>query len=66
MAEKRRKCWLLAFSPSPAMFSKGLYPRVVKSWDCVVKGFIQPDGGDFGNEAAEKISGTSFFPFYLL
>ena len=34
---KRRKCWLPAFSPFPTMFSKGLFPRVVKSWDCVVK-----------------------------
>ena len=26
-----------AFSPFPTMFSKGLFPRVIKSWDCVVK-----------------------------
>ena len=25
------------FSPSLAMFSKAIFPRVVKSWDCVVK-----------------------------
>ena len=34
---KRRKCWLPAFSPFPAMFSKGLFLRVVKSPNCVVK-----------------------------
>ena len=34
---KRRKCWLPAFSPFPTMFSKGLFPRVVKSRDCGVK-----------------------------
>ena len=33
---KRRKCWLSAFSPFPTMFSKGFFPRVVKSRDCVV------------------------------
>ena len=26
-----------AGSPFPKMFSKGSLPRVVKSWDCVVK-----------------------------
>ena len=25
------------FSPFPSMFLKGLFVRVVKSWDCVVK-----------------------------
>ena len=34
---KRRKCWSPAFSPFPTMFSKGFFPRVVKSRDCVVK-----------------------------
>ena len=34
---KRRKCWLPAYSPFPATFSKGLLLRVVKSPDCVVK-----------------------------
>ena len=34
---KRRKCWLPTFSPFPTMFSKGFFPRVVKSRDCVVK-----------------------------
>ena len=34
---KRRKCWLPAFSPFPTMFSEGFFPRVIKSWDCVVK-----------------------------
>ena len=33
---KRRKCWLPAFSPFPTMFSKGFFPRVIKSWDCEV------------------------------
>ena len=35
---KRRKCWLPAFSPFSTMFQKSLFLRVVKSWDCVVKG----------------------------
>ena len=35
---QRRKCWLPAFSPFPTMFSKGYFVRVVKSWDCVLKG----------------------------
>ena len=34
---KRRKCWLPAFSPFPAIFSRGFFFRVVKSRDCVVK-----------------------------
>ena len=34
---KRRKCCLPAFSPFPTMFSKGFFPRVVKSRDCAVK-----------------------------
>ena len=34
---KRRKCWLPAFPPFPTMFSKGFFPRVVKSRHCVVK-----------------------------
>ena len=34
---KRRKWWLPAFSPFPTMFSKGLFVRVIKSRDCVVK-----------------------------
>ena len=33
---KRRKCWLLAFSPFPTMFSKGFFARILKSRDCVV------------------------------
>ena len=36
--EKRRKCWLPAFSPFPTMFSNGLIFREVKSRDSVVKG----------------------------
>ena len=35
---KRRKCLLPAFSPFQAKFSKGFIFKVVKSWDCVVKG----------------------------
>ena len=27
--EKRRKCWLPAFSPFPSMFSKGFFFKVV-------------------------------------
>ena len=34
---KRRKCWLPEFSPFPTMFSKGFFPRVVKSRDYVLK-----------------------------
>ena len=34
---KRRKCWLAAFSPFPTMFSKGFFPSVIKSRDCMVK-----------------------------
>ena len=36
---KGRKCWLPAFSPFPAMFSKPLHSRVVESRDCVVKSY---------------------------
>ena len=36
-AGKRRKCWIPAFSPFPAMFSKGFFLRIGKSRDCVVK-----------------------------
>ena len=35
---KGKKCWLPAFFPFPIMFSKGLFLRIVKSRDCVVKG----------------------------
>ena len=34
---KRRKCWFPAFSPFPAMFSKGFYPWGTKSRECAVK-----------------------------
>ena len=34
---ERRKCWLLAFSPFPTMFSKGLFFRIVKTRDCLGK-----------------------------
>ena len=37
---KRRKCWLPAFSPYLTMFSKGLFLRIVKSYDCVVKDYV--------------------------
>ena len=36
---KVRKCWLPAFSPFPTMFYKGFFFWVVKSRDCVVKGY---------------------------
>ena len=36
---KRRKCWLSTLSPFPTVFSKAFFFRVVKSRDCVVKGF---------------------------
>ena len=34
---KRRKCWPPAFSPFRTIFLKGVFFRVVKSRDCVVK-----------------------------
>ena len=34
---KRRKCWLPAFSPFLTMFSKGFFPKVIESRDCVLK-----------------------------
>ena len=34
---KRRKCWSPVFTPFSTMFSKGLFFKVVKSRDCVVK-----------------------------
>ena len=37
---KRIKCWFPAFSPFPTMFSKGLFFRVIKSRDCVIKGQV--------------------------
>ena len=37
---KRRKCWLSAFSPFPTMISKGFFPRVFNSQDCVVNGSL--------------------------
>ena len=37
IVEKKIKCWLPAFYPFPTMFSKGFFPRFVKSQDCVVK-----------------------------
>ena len=36
---KKIKCWLPAFSPFPTVFSKTFFFRVVKSQDCVVKGY---------------------------
>ena len=42
---KRRKCWLPVFSPCPTMFLKGFFHRVIKSQDCVVKGFETKQGG---------------------
>ena len=35
---KKEKLLATRFSPFPSMFSKGFFPRFVKSWDCVVKG----------------------------
>ena len=35
---KGRKCWLPAFSPFPIMFSESFLPKVVKSWDFMIKG----------------------------
>ena len=36
--EKRRKCRLQVFYLFYTICSKGLFPRVVKTQDCVVKG----------------------------
>ena len=36
---EKEKFWLTAFHPFPTMFSKGIFPRVIKSWDCLVKGY---------------------------
>ena len=35
--EKRRKCWLPAFSPFPTIFSRAFFFKDVKSRDSVVK-----------------------------
>ena len=40
---KGQKCWLPAFSPFPAMFSKDIFLWVIKSWDCGVKGQCMSD-----------------------
>ena len=37
---KRRKFWLPAFSSFSTMLSDGFFFRVIKSWDCVVKGYL--------------------------
>ena len=37
---KRRKCWLPAFSPFPAMFSKAFFTRVMKTRDCFAKSYV--------------------------
>ena len=50
---KKGKCWL----PFPTMFSKGFFPRVVKSQDCVLKSkllttqswLLTPQKEAFGN-----------------
>ena len=34
---KRRKCWLPALSPSPTLFSKAFFLRVIESRDCLAK-----------------------------
>ena len=38
---KKRKCWLLAFSPFHTMFSKGFFFWVIKSRDCMVKSWTK-------------------------
>ena len=43
---KRRNCWLRAISPLPTVFSKGLFPRGVKSvnvWEWVNLKSLQND-----------------------
>ena len=34
---KGEKCCLPAFSTFPTMFSRSIFLRVMKTWDCVVK-----------------------------
>ena len=41
---KRRKCWTPAFSPFSTMFSKGIFPTIVKNRDCAVNGYQTKDG----------------------
>ena len=38
--EKRRKCWLQAFSPFPTMFSEGTFLQSVKSCQFEINGFL--------------------------
>ena len=35
---KRRKCWLLAFTPFPTMFSKLFISKALKTGDYLIKG----------------------------
>ena len=35
--EKRKKCWLPAFSPVPLLFTKGLFSKVIKTMDYMIK-----------------------------
>ena len=46
---KRRKYWLPAFSSFPTIFSKGFFFRVLKSWDCLVKGYCWKSGFAIGH-----------------
>ena len=40
--EKKRKCWLPAFSPFSTMFTKAVCLRFIKSQDCIEKGLPFP------------------------
>ena len=46
---KRRKYWLPAFSSFPTIFLKGFFFRVLKSWDCLVKGYCWKSGFAIGH-----------------
>ena len=71
--EKRRKCWLPAFSLSPTMFSQGFFFKVIKSRDLVVKRsrrfqhyFSYTSGASSPMHAFLKFSGPVFKPIFFL
>ena len=40
---KRRKCWLPAFSKFSKKFSKALFIRVIKTQDCLARGYTSEE-----------------------
>ena len=52
---KRRNCSLRAISPFPAVFSKGLYCRHVKTRACLGKSYLFPKRQNFGQIEIESI-----------